>query len=454
MKELTMREIASAIGGKIISGDGDRAVNNVSRDSREVKSGTLFFALVGENTDAHTFIPDVIKSGCKALVISNEEILEKIKRTDITVIKVEDTLTALQMLAAWYIRTLDVKVVGITGSVGKTTTKNMLQAICERRFNTSATKGNYNNHIGLPLTVLDFEEDTKVGILEMGMDKFGEIDFLADLARPHIALITTIGSAHIEFFGNRANIFKAKMEITNYLKSTDVLMVNGDSDFLKKENVKGDYRLVITGSNGDCDYQLSNIHDFGEEGIGFELSNLWRKKEFRIPIPGKHNAYNAALAIAAAFDLGIGFDEAAEGLASMKPMTNRLAFKENKGVKIIDDTYNASPEAMKAAIDILAASPEKRKIAILGDMYELGPNAKEIHFEIGKYAQKRGIDIVIGVGSLGMEIGKGAGSNGICYEDKITLKKDVSQLLVPDNVILVKASRGMAMEEIVEELLK
>ena len=155
------------------------------------------------------------------------------------------TLKALQMLAAWYIRTLDITIVGITGSVGKTTTKNMLNAICKKRFVTGCTQGNYNNHLGLPLTVLNFEDDTEVGILEMGMDKFGEIDFLADLARPHIALITTIGSAHIEFFGTQENILKAKMEITNYLKPTDVLMVNGDSELLRREKVKGDYKLVI-----------------------------------------------------------------------------------------------------------------------------------------------------------------------------------------------------------------
>lgn len=454
MKDLTMREITEAVGGKIVHGDGELTVNDVSRDSREVTEGTLFFALVGESTDAHAFLEDVVKSGCKAMVISKEECLGKIKKKDTAVILVEDTLKALQMLAAWYIRTLDITIVGITGSVGKTTTKNMLNAICKKRFVTGCTQGNYNNHLGLPLTVLNFEDDTEVGIIEMGMDKFGEIDFLADLARPHIALITTIGSAHIEFFGTQENILKAKMEITNYLKPTDVLMVNGDSELLRREKVKGDYRLVITGSKGDCDYRISDIQDFGEEGVGFKLSNLWRTKEFRIPVPGLHNVNNAALAIAAAFDLGIGFDEAAEGLSEMEIMANRLAFKENKGVKIIDDTYNASPEAMRAAIDLLATSQGKRKIAILGDMYELGKEEASIHFEIGKYAQKRGIDLVIGVGHLGKHIGKGAGSNGVSWDDIIALKKAVPRLLVKGNVILVKASRGMALEEIVEELLK
>lgn len=454
MKELKMIQIAEAVEGNIISGDGNIVVNNVSRDSREVSEGTLFFAIVGENKDAHLFLEDVIRSGCKAVIISDEEALKNLKTNGVCAIKVDDTVRALQMLAAWYIRTLDITVVGITGSVGKTTTKNMLNAICSERYNTGCTKGNYNNHLGLPLTVLSFDEDTEIGILEMGMDKFGEIDFLADLARPHIALITTIGSAHIEFFGSRENIFKAKMEITNYLKSTDVLMVNGNSEFLQRDNVKGNYKVVVTGTDTSSDYIISDIRDYGEEGVGFRLENLWRKKEFKVPIHGTHNAYNAALAVAAAFDLGIGFDEAAKGLAEMKPMTNRLAFKEIKGVRIIDDTYNASPEAMRAAIDLLASSSGKRKIAILGDMYELGEKAAEIHFEIGKYAQKRGVDLVIGLGTLGQEIGKGAGSNGVCYRDKVQLKQDINQLLVPENVILVKGSRGMAMEEIVDELMK
>ena len=456
MKELTVRQIADAVGGKVICGRPAMTVSRVSRDSRDVDGRTLFFALRGENRDGHSFIRDVVGQGCTALIISDEESLKQVENEYVTAVLVEDTTKALQILAAWYLRELDITVVGITGSVGKTTTKDLLYAACREKYKTGATKGNYNNHIGLPLTVLYFDEDVQVGVLEMGMDKYGEIDFLAGLARPHIAVITCIGSAHIEFFGSRENIMKAKMEITNYLQPSDTLVISKDGDLLRPENVKGDYRLVTSGEDDDSDYVVSGIVDNGAAGMEFDLKNMWMTQHFMIPAAGRHNVLNAAVAAAAAGQLNITMEEAARGMAKAEMTGKRLAFKrnENKKIDIIDDTYNASPEAMKAAIDQLMAVPGERKIAILGDMYELGDSGEELHREIGRYAEKKGVDLVLGVGPLGSLIAGECDGRGRAYETKKELKKDLKKILLEGDTILVKASRGMALDEIAEELLK
>ena len=269
MKKLTMEQTAAAINGRVLCGNSENIVSRVSRDSRDVDGNTLFFALVGANRDAHEFIGDVVRNGCGNIVISESDALESVKDKNVTAILVDDTTKALQRLAAWYIRELDINVIGVTGSVGKTTTKDLLNAACSVKYKTGCTKGNYNNHIGLPLTVLSFEEDTEIGILEMGMDKYGEIDFLADLARPHIAVITCIGSAHMEFFGSRENIMKAKMEITNYLSPSDILVISRGEDLLRPENIHGEYHLISSGEEEDNDYIVSDITDNGAAGMEF-----------------------------------------------------------------------------------------------------------------------------------------------------------------------------------------
>ena len=462
MKELSISEISKAMDGKVLCGRPGGTVSKVSRDSREVDEKTLFFALIGENNDAHRFIPDVVKAGCRNLVISDETALEKVKNEYVTAILVDDTTKALQRLAAWYLRTLDITVVGVTGSVGKTTTKDLLYAACSTKYNTGCTRGNYNNHIGLPLTVLDFDEDVQVGILEMGMDKFGEIDFLADLARPHIAVITCIGSAHLEFFGTRENIMKAKMEITNYLKPSDILVISKGEDLLRPENIKGDYRLITSGWEDDNDFIVSGIVDNGSAGMEFDLKNMWMSQHFVIPAAGKHNVLNAAVAAAAAQQLGVTMKDAARGMENAALTGNRMSFKRNekKDLQIIDDTYNASPEAMKAAIDQLMSVPggsagkEGKKVAILGDMYELGENSSEIHADIGRYAAKSKVDLVIGVGSLGCVIADAAGGSSVGYESKKELKKDLKKYIEEGDTVLVKASHGMALSEIVDILMK
>ncbi len=456
MKELSISEICSAIDGKILCGRPGMTVSKVSRDSREVDDDTIFFALIGQNQDGHSFIKDVVAGQCTALVVSDPEALKQVSDEYVTAILVDDTTKALQRLAAWYLRQLNVTIIGVTGSVGKTTTKDLLAAACSQKYNTKCTQGNYNNHIGLPLTVLDFDENTQVGVLEMGMDKYGEIDFLANLARPHIAVITTIGSAHMEFFGSRENIMKAKMEITNYLEPSDILVINSDGDLLNTKTAAGDYRLISCGPDDKADFSISNIEDKGKDGMEFDLSNMWMTQRFSIPVMGVHNVRNAALAAAAACQLSITMKVAARGMYMANITGGRLAFKKNdkKEIDIIDDTYNASPEAMRAAIDQLMAAEGQRKVAILGDMYELGDTAPQIHESVGRYAKEKGVDLVLGVGGYGVRIAEGAGDIGQRFQNKKELIKSLHKIIKAGDTVLVKASRGMALEEVVDQLMK
>ena len=285
------------------------------------------------------------------------------------------------------------------------------------------------------------------------MDRPGQIDLLARIARPKVAVITTIGSAHLEFFGKRENILKAKMEIANYLGASDALVVNTDCDLLRPENVRGGYRLITAGKGVTNDFRLSDVKNLGEEGCEFTLTNMWRSERFRIPAAGSHNAGNAAVAIAAAAQLNVTMSEAARGLAGMVLTGNRLSYLTNGKITVLDDTYNASPEAMKAAIDQLIATEGQRKIAVLGDMYELGDGAADIHQSMGEYAVGKGVDLVIGVGDLGQLAAASAGTNGMMAPTKEKAIKILKQTVQDGDVILVKASHAMEMGKIVEALI-
>ena len=454
MKNLKIKDIAEAIGANIVCGEPEDEVSRVSHDSRDAGEGALFFALIGERNDAHKFLPDVVKNGCTHFVISDAEALGPVAEMGVTALCVEDTKQALQDLAAWYLKELGVTVIGVTGSVGKTTTKDMLRAICSEKYKTEYTKGNYNSDVGLPLTALSFDEGIEVAILEMGMDRPGQIDALAKVARPKVAVITTIGSAHLEFFGTRENILKAKMEISNYLGTAGSLVVNADCDLLTPENTQGEYSLITAGTKEECDFRVSDIKDLGPGGCEFRITNMWRSAVIRTPAAGAHNAVNAALAIAAASQIGVSLEEAAKGLADMELTGNRLAYRSNGRFTILDDTYNASPEAMKAAIDQLAKTEAVKRIAVLGDMYELGEGADVIHQQMGEYALSKGIDIVIGVGDLGQFAAAGAESCGKVAPTKEKAIKMLKQIVKDGDAVLVKASHAMEMGKIVEALMK
>lgn len=459
MIKLTIDQIVKAVGGSLQQGNLTDEVTGISIDSRKASAGDAFFSLIGERHDAHDFIPQALENGCRTLIVSRTIELQKEPGKLINIIVVRDTTNALQDLAAFYLSLVPIKKIGVTGSTGKTTTKEMLYWIFSEKYKTIRNKGNLNNHIGLPLSIFQLEKDTEAGIFEMGMSELGEIDLLANLVRPDIGIITNIGISHIENLGSRENILKAKLEITNYFGADSILIVNEDYELLSRDRVSGNYRLITAGETGRSSFILSGIKDYGEEGIEFTIEHKNELQHFRLRIPGRHNAYNGVLAVAAGVSCGISMKQAAEGLLKMEITDKRLSIKGKNGMKIIDDTYNASPDSMRAAIDVLAATKGFRKLAILADMFELGENSDRFHMEVGRYAAENDIDIVIAVGKNAKFIADGAMTklaekNVIYYETKELLIKDIGSMISSGDVILVKGSRGMAMDQVVKKIME
>jgi len=462
MKTFTIEEILKAIDGKLICGRKDDCVLGFAIDSRETEPQNMFFATKGSRNDAHDFIQNVIDKGCRSLVVSNlAKVPDKaVREGSLNVILVDDALKALQNLAAWYLRTLPLKKkIGVTGSVGKTSTRDMMYYVASVKYKTGRNKKNYNSAFGLPLSILEFDPDTEVAVLEMGMDTFGEIELLADIVRPDIGIITHITSVNLLSMNNLDNILKAKMEITSFFDETSTLIVNRSCPMLTPEKVAGNYSLITVDTAEGADYQVCDIYDFGDKGIKYTLRREDKQVEIELQTAGGHNAVNASLAIAAGELLGISPEEAAEGLRNAQLTGKRLKVEEKNGIKVIDDTYNACEDSVKSAINTLMAAEGKRKVAILGDIIGLAHRAEEGHKQVGRYAADKNVDLLIAIGNDAEYYAKGAGEK--MDESKVYFfpqkkdfleKKDV--LLKKGDVVLVKASRGMELEEIVEEILK
>ncbi len=458
MKKLTMKQIEAATGGRLFRGSGDAEVTNVCTDSRQAKVGDLFFALIGDNRDAHRYLPQVAEAGCRCVVVSDEAACRELGG-DFQAVLVEDTTIALQELASFYLKLLNIKKIAVTGSTGKTSTRDLTWHVCSERYKTGKNAKNFNNLIGVPLTILSFDEDTEVAVIEMGMDRFGELDRLANLIRPDIGIITNIGMAHIENLGSQENIFKAKMELTHYFDETSVLIIHQEGEFLQRDRVQGVYRTVTTGFDGKSDFIIiSDIDDLGAEGIQFTLEHQGQTQEFQLPTPGRHNAFNAALAVAAGAQLGITMEEAARGLSKAKLTDKRLTIRGKNGIKVIDDTYNASPDSMKAGIDVLMHTRGLRSVAVLGDMLELGETSKEQHRLVGSHAARQGVELLVAVGSEARQIAEGAKAAGLeqalWFPKKERFLTEMDSIIQKGDVVLVKGSRGMAMEDVVKRIME
>lgn len=456
MRLFRMGEIADAIGGRIISGNENGQVVRVSKDSREVTGDTLFFALVGKNHDAHSFLPQVLAGGCVNWVVSSASSVSFKGAEQANIILVDDTQEALIALAVFVLKEMNAVKIGVTGSVGKTSTKDMIHAVCSQKFVTGKTHANLNTNIGIAMCVLDFDPETKVAVLEMGTDHPGEIDRVVQVFRPHIGLITNIGQSHLEHFGTRAGIFQAKMEIANYLNQNDLLIIQKGQDYLQKDNIEAPCRIWSVGTGDDNDFVVSDVAMLDGVSTGFTLTHGTETVRINLPIPGAHHAFNAAQAVAVGVELGISMEEAAQGLASLRMTGSRLDVKEERGFRdsvIIDDAYNASPDSMRAGIQTLMALEGPRKVAILGDMLELGDESQAYHREVGTFAKDAGVNLVLGVGELAKELVEASGPIGIHFPDKQMLMDALPQLIQTNDVILIKASRGMALDQVVETLL-
>lgn len=463
MNRITIDKVAEAVGGAVLHKGEKEYIDGVRQDSRECRDGDLFVAVKGENLDGHNYIGKAVENGCSAVMISDENSADQVlMKGNASVIIVDDTVRALGDLAAYYLETLNVIKIAVTGSVGKTSVRDMIYYVASEKYTCGRNIRNYNNLIGLPLSVFLFDSDTEAVVLEMGMDRFGEIDRLAEIVKPDIAVITNIGMSHIENLGSRQGIFQAKMEIAEHIgnsqKTEGVLIFVEDGEFLTKENTAGSYSQISIGQNRKSDYIISSVDDFGIEGIQFTLEHDNERHRIRVPVPGMHNAVNSSIAVAVGNLLGITVEEAECGLKKVQLTGSRLKLMHGRNIRIIDDTYNASPDSMKSALKVLSSSEcSGRKIAVLGDMYELGDESPKQHFGVGEFAAMQDIDILVAVGKNASEIAEGASGSSlsvIYHEEKNEFIEELSHVIKAGDLILVKGSRGMKMEQIVEELMK
>lgn len=453
MKQTLLTEIVDAVHGKLHCGEGSASVNEVSTDTRTLREGSLFVALRGENFDAHDFLVQAVEKSATAVLV--ERVPEGFDPQGLGVIVVKDCLTALQALAAWYRKSLDIEVVGITGSNGKTSTKDFAQAVLSERFKVNATKGNLNNHIGLPLSVLSTEEDDEVCIWEMGMNHPGEIAPLCEIAHPRIGIITNVGTAHIEFMGSREAIAEEKGELARSLPEGGVLLVSAACDYAERFRTWTKARMMIVG-NGRGLVRAEKLR-MDRSGSTFELViGDADPVEVKLPVVGRHMVANALLAAGAGHALGMTKEEIARGLNKTELTSGRLRTFDADGVTIFDDTYNANPESMLAAIETLAemkVSEGGERYVVLGRMAEQGIHAEPGHRKIGGLAAERGI-CVLSVGEGALAISEGAAVQGGEANHFNTIGSAADWLrarCVSGDAVLFKGSRAAAIERVMNE---
>lgn len=450
METITLKDVVKGVKGEILKEGKTTQFNRVSIDSRKVCAGDIFFALVGENFDGHSYIDMAIKSGAHLCIVHKKNLNLSGYDEDVSIIYVEDTRIALLDLAEHYREKLKLKVIGITGSTGKTSTKDLVAAALSEKYKVFKTKGNFNNEVGLPLMVFSLDNSYDVAILEMGMSSLGEIERLAKVAKPDIAIITNIGLSHIENLKTRDNILKAKMEVTSFFNEKNVLIINGDNDMLHNLQAQ-DYKIIKIGLENDYNFVGSRII-IDNDHIKFNVIENGKETEssIEVGVPGKHNVLNSLLAIAVARELGLTYDEISIGIRKLEFTSMRLDIINCGNYIIINDAYNASPDSMEAALEVLKNYEGKRKIAVLGTMKELGNEAYNSHERVGSYAKKCNVDLLLTAGEFNEAFKSGFGDeNLVSFHTGEELLDYLSTNIKDGDVILVKASRTMKFEHIV-----
>ena len=512
MKPIRLEDLIRATGGRLLGEcrDMNTVITGAQSDNRLIQAGNVFFAFPGERADGHRFVTAALQAGASGAVVTKTpqegeyEILP-----GCFCLLVDDAVVAYGDLARWYRAQFHIPVIGITGSVGKTTTKDMVSSVLAQHYRTAHTAGNFNNNIGLPRTVLTIEEDTEAAVIEMGMNHSGEISYLTGIARPTTAVITNIGEAHIGNLGSRENIFKAKCEIFEGLEEelpreeagrvsraadttgtegetsssagcrretmcvTGLAVLNGDDEYLirlrEDPEISRRYRLTCVGESADCAWRAVDIDDTRSETLCFTAVTPIGTFPVTVPALGRHMIYPALTAAAVGAAHGLSVEEIQRGIASYVPTRMRMeTIRLANAVTIYNDTYNANPQSMKAGLDTLSKSAGRR-IAVLGDMFELGEMEETLHREVGAYAASLPIDILVTVGPASAHMAAAAretianpsgrkndrgGMRVIRCADKEEAKAIIESLRGPDTTWLFKASRGMALEELVNDLKK
>jgi UDP-N-acetylmuramoyl-tripeptide--D-alanyl-D-alanine ligase len=460
MNKLRVKDILQICNGKLICGNEEEVCNNFSKDTRQIASGDVYVGIKGEKFDGSSLYEEAFKNGAKICLLDeveiSKEVYEKYPKT--TIVTVKNTIDAIQKLAKYKRSLYNIPVIAVTGSVGKTSTKDMISSVVATSYKVQKTSGNYNNHIGLPLTILGLKDHTAL-VVEMGMNHFGEISLLTNIAKPTVCVITNVGTAHIGNLGSRENILKAKLEILEGLSNDGVVIINNDNDLLHKwndENKK--YNVIDFGIENNSKVMANDIN-LNEYGSSFTANIYGKKEEVIVPVSGTHFVYNSLCAICVGESLNIKKENILKGIREFELSKNRMEIIENsKGVKIINDCYNANFDSMKASIESLARMDSTRKIAVLGDMLELGEYSSELHKNVGKEVVKNKIDILITVGKESKNIVKQALADGMNEKNIYELEtvEDAIKIITKEernkDAILVKASNGMNFKKIVESI--
>src|SRR5438046_1974855 len=455
MNRLSILEIAEFAGAAVSSGHGKTSIDKISTDSRTLKHGELFVALRGENFDAHSFVESVAKAGAAGAIVDSNW-TGKIPE-NFALIRTEDTLQAYQNLAANYRKSLPLKVVAITGSNGKTSTKDFTAAVLGRRFRVTKTQGNFNNHVGLPRTMLEATSQDEVAVWEIGMNHPGEVAVLAKLAAPDAAIITNIGTAHIEFMGSREAIAAEKGALAQAVGPEGTVILNADDPFSRSIAPSTSAKVILAGTT-EGTVRATEITQ-SANGTDFTILEGAHRCRAKLPVPGLHMVQNALLGVAAGRIFGLSLEECAAGLAAAPLTKARLQIKEVHGVQFIDDSYNANPESMKAALRTLVElDAEGKRIAVLGEMGELGRESERGHREVGEEAATLGIDQLIAIGKMGKKIAQAAEKAGLPKTAAVASTLEAAQLLgevaSPGDLVLIKGSRAARTERVLEEFAK
>ena len=455
MEHITVKQILEATGGRLLCGREDQVLRHLSIDSRTMRGDDLFVPLIGEKADAHRFIAGAFAAGAAATLTSehNEASDER------PWIRVDDTRQALQAIGAYYRQRLLLPLVGITGSVGKTTTREMVAAALSAGLRVFKTPANHNSQVGVPITLSDISEQDEIGILELGMSEPGELTVIARIARVDAAVITNIGVTHIEQLGTQEHIFREKMSIQDGLKDGGTLFLNGDDEWLHHARAKAGCETVYYGTGPGCQYRAEDIR-VAEGYPAFTANCRGTKIPVRLSVMGRHNVLNAMAALAVADQYEVPLEEAARTLQEFDGFKNRQQVYRRHGITVIDDTYNASPVSMKAAIEVLSSlTAEGRKIAVLADMKELGAQASEFHREVGRYLADYPVDVLLTLGSLAGAIGDGwreHGRGGLIRsfgeDERDRLTAELKDMLQEGDCVLLKGSNSMRLAEVAAAL--
>lgn len=469
MKNLTLSNIARVTDGKYFGPEDKKefTVTDIVTDSRKVTPGCLFVAIRGERTDGHKFIQQVTEAGAAAVLAERDP--DTLRReygipTDlsITAVRVPSTLQAVKDIAEFYLRQLNKPIVGIVGSVGKTSTKEMTAAVLSQKYRVLKTEGNFNNELGVPMTVFRMREEDEIGVIEMGINHFGEMHRLASIVHPNTVIMTNIGTAHLEFLKSRDGILKAKSEVFDFFQSDGHIILNGDDDKLSTIEEKSGVRpvrfgLAKEGYSHPNDFYAEEIEPQGLDGTKCRIITPAGSFLVLIPMPGQHMIYNALAGAAAGLAYGLTLDEIRRGIESCESLSGRFHIIHTGKLTLIDDCYNANPASMKASLDILR-NGSGRKIAVLGDMGELGEQSEQLHEEVGEYAGRSKLDGIFCIGPLSKAICRGARKTASPKTDIRHFKsmdkflEEVPGLLEDGDTILVKASHYMEFGKIVKEL--